>query len=723
MWRAATTPIQYVAILSLVLFSSLVIFLTPISSSGVSVASAETYFCYEKGFPEILECATGECGSSFFGGGAANCTEHESLSAAEATYGHPPGTPDPNPGINNPTTPANSDDNFIAEGFKAVLNAFFSTILTGIITLVGGLMAMAGFGFDSAISYSILNFSTNFNNNIKDGVDVVWGGFRDIANIIMIAMYVFVAFSVMLNISTYGLKTLGVRILVIALLINFSLFFTKAIIDISNRTAAEFNSAIKSPDGSPVRMADVFFSASGISTAGYEDITDNQVTGAYGTISGIDDIGAKFLYTFTLVILYSVLTAVFIYGMLLLMIRMVTLIILMFTSSLAFAAQLIPKYGQGWWNKWWGELVKNAIFAPLFMLMLWATVKIVTEFTKGREGGGEEVIASLAKGELGSWQYIMQMMIVIGLLYASIKVSSGLATFGGKFAQNMSMKGLGASLSIPGAAGNLAMKLPYLNRIQAKERFRKGVEKGRKGLQKLNLGTVGANLDNTLKKIGESSLSFADSKAAKELQKKSGIQLGFKAPSKEVQTEYDYRRGLAGGDSKLNTELNKLLNQGEGASGAPVRNAEGDQHVPPETDGATTPSESTAARESTDQNIADTARAVRELAQANSAGSKNQTMTMQSIKKSIDGHRKDEKFHKTAGDKDSEKNSRKAAEGLEKIRDSAIDAKFGGDKASSYLKDAAKRMKKKYNEGNVDSKLSDMESRLAKEIKKDKKSE
>lgn len=328
---------------------------------------------------------------------------------------------------------------------KDFANWLIGKVLAVFIAIAGGLLALVGIGFDKILDLTVVNFGSTF-KLMEGGVNAAWAGFRDIANILMIAMFVFVAFAVILNSQTYGLKQFGVRILIVAVLINFSLFFTKAIVDVSNVTAAQFRKSIevKSSDGNDAGISAAFMKHSGLSTAAYVDASE-RIKNIAKT-----DWGNAFLYTFTTVIFYSALLMVLLYGLILLVTRMVVLIVLMVTSAAAFTAYMVPK-GQQWWDKWWDALIRNALFAPLFMMMLWATVNIVKNL-------GDQALSfeNLAK-DASSWTPVLNMMIIVGLLYASTKVSSELSTLGGNFAKKWSAKGFSTALRATGFGGALGL--------------------------------------------------------------------------------------------------------------------------------------------------------------------------------------------------------------------------------------------------------------------------
>lgn len=339
-------------------------------------------------------------------------------------------------------------DEKVADAFAYIIQS----VLGLLIAIPAGILAAVGRGFDEIVYYTITNFHYTFSTFFASGVETAWGGFRDIANIVMIAMFVFVSIMVILNIPKYGLKQFGVRILIVALLINFSLFFTKAIVDISNVTALQFRKAIqvKTATGEDAGIADIFMQQAGLTEGWLVGGRDalNEIIKADGNKH---DYSGAFVYTIVTMIFFSALTAVLLYGLILMVTRMVVLLVLMFTSAAAFTAYMIPG-GNSWWDKWWDALIKNALFAPLFMLMLWGVVNIMQEMP--RSGGGSN-FANLVTKEGGSWLYILNMMIVIGLLYASTKIADSLSIKGAGFARKVGMKGFAGSLRLSGFGGAL----------------------------------------------------------------------------------------------------------------------------------------------------------------------------------------------------------------------------------------------------------------------------
>ena len=69
---------------------------------------------------------------------------------------------------------------------------------------------------------------------------------RDLANMFFIFILLYIAIATILEIAAYNAKALLARLIIVALLLNFSLFFTRVIIDASNIWGSAFYDRISS---------------------------------------------------------------------------------------------------------------------------------------------------------------------------------------------------------------------------------------------------------------------------------------------------------------------------------------------------------------------------------------------------------------------------------------------------------------------------------------------
>ena len=112
---------------------------------------------------------------------------------------------------------------------------------TALISITAWLLAAVGLLFNVLVDNTIITFGYLFNNaEVGKAIGTAWGAFRDIANIVIIGMFVFIAINMILGVKEFGEKKKVAQVLIIAVLLNFSLLFTKVIIDASNFTAVQF---------------------------------------------------------------------------------------------------------------------------------------------------------------------------------------------------------------------------------------------------------------------------------------------------------------------------------------------------------------------------------------------------------------------------------------------------------------------------------------------------
>lgn len=322
-------------------------------------------------------------------------------------------------------------------------------------------LTVSGILFNWLIYYTIIIFGDGTNgfltSGVVDGINLVWTVFRDIANIIIIGMFAFVAISIILGNQKYGEKKLIARVLIVAILINFSLLFTKIIVDASNFVALQFYKAVDLPANeggsfsvsngqsqqAQAGIAGRFIQHMGITSAG-------NVYAAVDKVAINQGVGISILYGLFVGTIFLAAAAVFLYGSFLLISRAILILFLMMTASLAFASYLIPSLSESTygWGTWWKSLINVSIFAPLLMMFLWATLTISEAFAKGRTGSlGKLVSDPTSSFDMAA---LFGYLIVLGLLFASMKISSAFATKISGFNFAAMVPALGAGLAFRG---------------------------------------------------------------------------------------------------------------------------------------------------------------------------------------------------------------------------------------------------------------------------------
>src|SRR3989344_9204567 len=350
-------------------------------------------------------------------------------------------------------------DGFLANTFNPISWARTIAAVVGslLMTVAAWALAIAGVLFNWSVMNAVILFKDVIFEPIKDGINIGWTAFRDISNIVIIGVFAFIAISIILGNKEFGQKKLVARVLVIAVLINFSLLFTKMIIDASNFTAGQFYAATQEggektlsqiiDEENKSRKAGVPTASSGVNP--FDGYSQKGIAGQFVNFLGVVDVADTYVSLrevaeqsnsgwlmlvhalFAMILLLGAAIVLF-YGSFLLISRAILLIFLLLTSAIAFASHLIPKMsdGQFGWSAWWKSLLGSAVLAPLLMIFLYITLQIASHL-QAKSGTLGNLISGSAKG--GDVNALFAYLLVLGLLFGSFKVASSFSSKIGGF--------------------------------------------------------------------------------------------------------------------------------------------------------------------------------------------------------------------------------------------------------------------------------------------------
>lgn len=384
-----------------------------------------------------------------------------------------------------------------------------SLIGGSIVYIASWVLTLSGVLFNWVLNVTVVQFGQFMTDTVIQAITSAWTAFRDVANIVIIGMFTFIAISIILGIKEFGQKRLIAHVLIIAVLINFSLLFTKMAIDASNFVATQFyNAGLSQVAGGSANSTNITgigncpqgTSASqcyGIAGAfmDYAGVSSFADTGqAVGNLADqLDDgIYALVFALFTAGLFFGAAIVLF-YGSFLLVSRAILFIFLMSISALAFASYLVPVWDKSnyGFNAWKSALLKNALLAPLMILFLWMTLNIAAAMKAGAGGGTlGDLIANPTKDL--NINALFGYVVVLGLLFVSFKLSSSLASkIGGfGFASLAPALGIAAGSRVAGLLGRYSLGLGAGAGARALERTAKGAE--RAGYTRVAKGLLGS---------------------------------------------------------------------------------------------------------------------------------------------------------------------------------------------------------------------------------------
>ncbi|MEN9647813.1 MAG: hypothetical protein RLY57_617 [Candidatus Parcubacteria bacterium] len=304
---------------------------------------------------------------------------------------------------------------------------------------------------DYVTNFTVRDFGVYFSKGGKlyNSVNNVWQLMKNICNIFFIVALVYIAIKTMLNADGFQEKQRLINVIIFAFLINFSMFFSKVMIDVSNTASLQvFNVLVQTANkqtglsdvkqiaqnttaGSPVAaatvsqssLADVFLSNMQI-----QRFVINSSGGGLG-FNNLDYgfIAVYGLFTIIFIIIATIVIAV-IAGMM--TIRFLVLVLLLMTSPIAYVGTFVPAAIGSYSQMWWQKLKDNLTFLPVLMLMFYITMQF-TQFATAQVTTNANDYISLI------FAYVMTIaMLVISLSVAkSVGGSAGAADFGSKWAK------------------------------------------------------------------------------------------------------------------------------------------------------------------------------------------------------------------------------------------------------------------------------------------------
>lgn len=302
-------------------------------------------------------------------------------------------------------------------------------------------------------------YSTNSDSYTGAFVEQGWAVIRDIANLFFIIALLYVAFKIILNDTHSNAKRMVGMIIIMALLINFSLFATRVVIDASNILAKIFYNNINSVGANgqalpPGGGEEKSISVGMVATFNPQQVVTQEV---YNTEGGV---GIFILTALVLIIICIYAAFIFFSVGLLFVARVVSLWISMVFSPIAFASNAVSfDLGTLGWKRWSSDLIKNAMLAPLFIFFLYLIVLYlnIKDFISYDAGGTttQKIM-----------HVIIPFMILAGLLTKAKSLAVEYAGELGKTVQGMGAA-IGGLALVGAASGTAALGRKYIGRAVA----------------------------------------------------------------------------------------------------------------------------------------------------------------------------------------------------------------------------------------------------------------
>lgn len=305
-----------------------------------------------------------------------------------------------------------------------------------ILTFAGWVLGIAGVFFNWVVIKTVFQFGAYFGTT--DSMLTAWGVVRDIANIGLLFGFILMGVLLILNVDGGGhghghgggisARRAIPRLIIFAVLLNFSLFATQAVIDVSNAFSASLATLAGEEctgQESTADCANEGIAGRVVQLAGIGTVWDEGIIEAFST-STVTLLGLSVFVIITAIVLLA--AGIMLIG------RVVILTLLMVTSPIGFAGLVIPGLG-GAASRWWSTLISQAFFAPVLLLFIFLSLKLAESLNPGKRPL-VEAFAGANSSLSGNLEVLVVFAVVIGLMIASLVAASRLGAMGGSFATN-----------------------------------------------------------------------------------------------------------------------------------------------------------------------------------------------------------------------------------------------------------------------------------------------
>lgn len=342
-----------------------------------------------------------------------------------------------------PPVPIKGGSSWTTNILDATLGYGMAMAASLVFYMSGMILNMSSALMEMVIYFTIIKFKANI-----EGIGVIDMGYEIILNVVnMVFIFILLYMAIKTILGDGGdIKKLLVKVIMVALFINFSLFMSKVIIDASNIMSMGFLNAIK-PEAEVVvkteggkTVKETIVKQGSVATAFMSGL--KLQTTAYNPNSKIvKDDPDKGLEHFTMTLMFLGgaafnLVAAFVFFAIsfLFITRFIALLFYMIFSPVAFLGYIAPEL-QEYSSRWWKGFQSQVIFAPAFLLIAYLIASIIssgalwTAVNAGRTSGAD-LATAIATGFQSGFSVVMNYAILTALMIGGLITAKAMAAQG-----------------------------------------------------------------------------------------------------------------------------------------------------------------------------------------------------------------------------------------------------------------------------------------------------
>jgi len=346
-----------------------------------------------------------------------------------------------------PATPANatneSDKGVLDQAIDGIKAGFAGAVNLLMITFVQIIMKFIEFlAFLFSFAIGFLQTIIKYNDYATQReVSIAWAIVRDSINSFFIVVLIAIAISTIIRFQPYNFRSTLPRLILAALLVNFSKAICLLAISFANSVMLTFSDAL-------IEILPVY--ALGLRLPALTALDSASIGGIGGGTDVIDALAQKPLEILNILVA-TVLGAVmmmfalggFAMFVIILLFRIIVLWFLIILSPLAFFLWGVPGRGASYWGQWLEEFVKHLIVGPigaffLYIIALFYVYNVQNSYGftfKGQLPEGAVTVAS-------SPQILIGYFVSLGMMFIALEIIEQLGVRGGQFAKQVGIDGI-----------------------------------------------------------------------------------------------------------------------------------------------------------------------------------------------------------------------------------------------------------------------------------------
>lgn len=258
-------------------------------------------------------------------------------------------------------------------------------------------------------------------------VNIGWIMVRDVTNMFFVLIMLVIAFGTILGVEQYEWKKMLVKLILAAVLVNFSRTLCGVLIDVAQVIMVTFVNGVAATAGG--NLVQAFGLTEVLQMSG--SVKPEDITGVQVAVTGI---AAMF---FTMIML-----AMMVGYLLILVLRVVTLWTLIVLSPLAFLTSILPQT-QKYYAEWWSEFSNHVIVGPVVIFFIWLAFITVgggdihqnisdNTLNSARMSTTQDdgTVRSSGLGKALEWPLVANFIIALGMLMTGLKYTQRLGVAG-----------------------------------------------------------------------------------------------------------------------------------------------------------------------------------------------------------------------------------------------------------------------------------------------------